>query len=351
MIAMALVPAAALAAQPPGYFTTDLIADGGTWFEDTGMWGVDVGEVQVWNDGANLYVRFVIDAELDTDNVVPTLMYETQLHVALTEPEIPQTKKGNPKIGRFDYKDMHDPGVQVFEYVIPLADLGAEPDTLVIAAHAVVAELGGLEGLVTLPDTVSLKIAYPGTGPTYFDAIISNGGDLDGTYDSWCVDVGHTIYPGTLYEDIEVWSSYEELPEYATIDKPENLDLVNYLVNNYAVGDASISGGNFTMCDIQRAIWTLIDNSITGCGGYSQARVDEIVDDALANGEGFEPGCDEKVVLVLVTPGNVQVTIQVITIGIEVPCEDISETAWGFGDTFTDSTWAMYFEYSVYVPE
>lgn len=43
MIAMALVPAAALAAQPPGYFTTDLIADGGTWFEDTGMWGVDQG--------------------------------------------------------------------------------------------------------------------------------------------------------------------------------------------------------------------------------------------------------------------------------------------------------------------
>ena len=64
------------------------------------------------------------------------------------------------------------------------------------------------------------------------------------------------------------------------------------------------------------------------------------------------PGCGDQVALVLVTPGSVQATIQVITIGVDVPCEDISETAWGgdyFGDPleFGGRTWAIYFLYEV----
>ena len=349
---VALMPPAALADMPVTC-TTDLIADGGTYYDDTGMWGVDVGEVQVWNDGENLHVTYVIDAQLDPDNVVPTLIYQTHLEVALSEAVIPQTNNGNPKIGLFTYNDEHDPGVQFYEYVIPLGDW-MPGDVLFIAAHAIVKELGGVEGLVTLPDTVSLRVVYPGTDygdPTYFDAFITNGGDLDGTYDSWCVDIGHYITPGATYNNVKVCSSYEDIPDYATIDKPENLDLVNYIINKYAAGDISSIWGAYTMCDIQRAIWTLIDNHITGCGEYDQNRVNEIVDDAVYYGEDFVPGCGEKVVVVLVEPPAlpaVQVTIQVITIGVEVPCEDLSETAWGFGATFTDSTWAMYFNCTVH---
>ncbi len=66
---------------------------------------------------------------------------ETHLQVATSLEGIPQTKKGNPIPGQFDYKMEHEPSAQVQEYTITvqLGDVGAEPgDTLYIAAHAVV---------------------------------------------------------------------------------------------------------------------------------------------------------------------------------------------------------------------
>ena len=109
-LAPALWPGDAAAHTCDDPFSTDLIA-GRT---------IDAGEVKVCNDDTTLTVTF--------DATFPWCLLETNLHVATSEPEIPQNKAGNPVPGHFAYSDEHD-CVEI--------DGGAIPgDTVVIAAHA-----------------------------------------------------------------------------------------------------------------------------------------------------------------------------------------------------------------------
>jgi len=107
-----------------GLSTIDLIAGQ----DDPG----DIGDVEIWNDENNLYVKYIIT---DTDWCIT----ETHVHVGNSLGDFPLTKKGNPKVGHFKYsKDDHN---CVFEYTeeIPLAELTWEEDNeVLIAAHAVV---------------------------------------------------------------------------------------------------------------------------------------------------------------------------------------------------------------------
>lgn len=68
-------------------------------------------------------------------------MTENHLHLAADCDDIPQTRSGNPKVGRFDYARAYDPAVQTDTYVIDQTDHGFEDDdVLCIAAHAAVVE-------------------------------------------------------------------------------------------------------------------------------------------------------------------------------------------------------------------
>jgi hypothetical protein len=99
---------------------TDLIADGGSVNSAT-----DIGDVTVWNMGDMINIKYETDGEW--------CITKTFLHVATSLDMIPQTKKGNPKPGHFDYKNIHD-CIQIFTTMIPLEyDLCTE---LVIAAQA-----------------------------------------------------------------------------------------------------------------------------------------------------------------------------------------------------------------------
>ena len=311
-----------------------------------------VGEVQVWNDEAltNLYVKFVIT---DPD----WCLEETHVAVATSEELIPQ-KNGNPIPGQFPYKEEHN-CVGEYEYEIPLPAGTLCEDLLVIATHAVVrlvepcdyeADLPGFED--ALPDQVTMKVQYPyGGGPAYFPVTTVTGGTiLDGTYLGWCVDIGNTIGNNTNYT-VDVYSSYESLPT-GIVDKPENLDQVNWIVNQGFVGQASVCGGNYTYGDVQRAIWTVVDDNLStsGLGSWAQCRVDEILAAAVADGEGFVPECGDVVAVIFAPVGANQVIIAQVIVGeVEVPCIPIycDETAWGGTEPFPGSNWATYFYYEV----
>lgn len=84
----------------------------------------DVGDVLVWNDADYLYVKFVTED--------PWYMMETHVHVATSPDGIPQTKKGNPIPGQFQYGSMHGPTL-IRLYKIPLEWSACTP--LYIAAH------------------------------------------------------------------------------------------------------------------------------------------------------------------------------------------------------------------------
>jgi hypothetical protein len=346
-VALAFCPLPVLAHTCDSPQVTELIANGGS-----PATAVDVGQVEVCNDGDYLYVKYIIDADLtpgDTsDDGVPTLITYTHLHVATDPEEIPQ-KKGNPIPGKFDYKTMHDPGVMDHTYQIPL---DWDPNTDVyVAAHAVVSKEGGLNGLETaLPDQVTMSVQYPYSGgPAYFPVTTISGGTLlDGTYEGWCIDTDNVIYQNTDYT-ANVYSSYEDLT--GLVEFPENMDLVNWIINQDFVGQSSPGCGEYyTYGDIQRAIWSLLEdnNSTSGLGPWSQCRVDEILAAALANGEGFVPGCNDLVAVVLAPVNTNQVIIaQVTLIDVMVPCYPIDETAWGEGDDFPGKNWAMYFTYTI----
>lgn len=100
---------------------------------------INVGNVNVCNDDTTLTVTY--------EAISPWCLQETHLHVATSESDIPQTQKGNPKPGEFDYGDVHDcVGTATFEILLEDINSGVAPgDDLVIAAHAIVLDAFGNE--------------------------------------------------------------------------------------------------------------------------------------------------------------------------------------------------------------
>lgn len=153
-------------------------------------------------------------------------------------------------------------------------------------------------------------------GQSYFQISVQDDGLLNGSYAGWCADWAQLIQDGTY--PAKFYSSYSsQLPE-GLVDKPQNLDSVNWLINQHVVGADSEAGGTFTSGDLQLAIWTLLDDVFDAgtVGPYSQARVDELVAMALLEGEGFEPNCKQHIGIIL-KPGSIEEDIQ--TTIIEVP--------------------------------
>jgi hypothetical protein len=371
--ALAVISANDFVTQGDFVKAADLIAGGGNL-----MSAMDVGDVLVdLNcDAGTLSVKYVIVDATPDDPFDNWYLTETHLQVADSLLGIPQAK-GNPVPGRFEYS-MHHDYVTEYIYTVDISDSPCD-GTLIVAAHAVVKDPCGLDGLeLALPATVTVVVDYYDAGePTYFDISLGDDGFLNGAYDAWCVDVGHYIYEGYVYTGTNVYSSYEELPPTITIDNPENFDRVNWIINHIAYGDTLTDQygipipGTVTMCDIQRAIWTLIDDQIADCGDYSQPRVNEIVRQANLYGDGYTPGCNDKLAIVLVPlhtdgvpddpPYNPpQVIIAQVIIGQgSVPCDMCrSETAWGAvpgmvvvekgkslpGYQFPGKDWATYFD-------
>jgi len=111
-------------------YSTELIAGGGNVNSE-----IDVGEVFIWQDEDNLYVKYVTEDGW--------YMTETHVHVAGDASDIPQTKNGNPQVGKFDYSMDHDPAVDEYMYTIPLDENWG--DTFYVAAHAVVQKVIGYD--------------------------------------------------------------------------------------------------------------------------------------------------------------------------------------------------------------
>lgn len=149
----------------------------------------------------------------------------------------------------------------------------------------------------------------------YFSISIQDSGLLQGTYDGWCADWGVEIEANTPY-NAKFYNSYSTLPE-GLVDRPENLDEVNWLLNKNFVGRSSSDGhGVYTSSDVQLAIWSLLDNyfETTTVGEFSQARVDELVAKATQYGSNFVPRCDQVIGIILEpsvpsTGNRVQTTI------------------------------------------
>jgi hypothetical protein len=89
--------------------------------------------VHLRKSGSILYVEYSTSSEWE--------IMETHFALGTSLDDIPQTKKGNPKIGRFPFQSEHPEGTDTHTYIINLDQCfpdGWTGKLLYFAAHAVV---------------------------------------------------------------------------------------------------------------------------------------------------------------------------------------------------------------------
>jgi hypothetical protein len=180
------------------------------------------------------------------------------------------------------------------------------------------------------PGQLKIKVTYPTAGgAAYFPTtVIDVNGDgiADITTQSWCIDLDHTITQNWYCADL--YSSFN-YPVDLDDTRWENLDMVNWILNQGYVGTVSPGGyGTYTYGDIQRAIWSLVEpggqQSTSGLGSWNGNRVAEIlaaassavpIDDVNVD---YEPPCDGVAGVIIkpvgCTAGEAQILIAQILV-------------------------------------
>jgi hypothetical protein len=157
---------------------------------------------------------------------------------------------------------------------------------------------------LNLPGQVLLTYLALGDDSTYSTTFYNcpDGYDVKKLipYTGWCVDLWHVIHTNQMY-NVRLYNSYDpDLPERL---RDEDWDMANYVVN-HKQGDYGA---------VQSAIWYFV-----GGGGYpSNHDAQAMVEDALANGEGFAPAVTDTLVVIVDVDEETQTT------AIEVPLLDI----------------------------
>jgi hypothetical protein len=160
--------------------------------------------------------------------------------------------------------------------------------------------------LWNLPEgPASLRInADPGTSTNYFDLKLWNVGsgyDIgDGVYTGWCADEYVYIYLNTNYA-ADVHSSFDpNLPSWASDD--EQWDYINYILNH--------KHPSASMNAIQQALWYFAD---AGYPTPTDPEAAAMVNNALANGPGFQPVTGQVGAIILA----IQPTVQLVFIEVD----------------------------------
>lgn len=304
-----------------------------------------------------------LDLNIVGDNLMATFTAESswkiqdiRLHIGDVWQDIPHTVI-RPLHENFDYQSGPLQKVSTYTFTIPLSeiDAGAGEELSVAARLDMINEDDvyiDLDAFAdALPSSVTMKVKYPyNGGPSLFITTTTGGTVLDGQYKGWCVDLDRVIYNNKTYT-AKVYSTFESAAN-GFVEKPQNYDIINWIINANYVGRSSMGHGNFTYGDVQRAIWHFIEDqqSTNGLGSWNQYRVDQIIFEATRKGEGFTPKCDDKVALLLVPVNTGGSTIAQITV-IEVLLTDIGmdcgshEIAWAGCDLeYPTEEWARYFK-------
>lgn len=322
MLILQLLASAQAGFTPDLPYTVKLLATRG------GLPGlVPIGEVRVWEASGYLYIQYAItnaDWRLKSTHVYVTS------RIRNFEPVGEYVEPFRLELERAHTGEM--------EYTYEIPSQWPSGTQFRVAAKAEVLAIQGytsdLEGLIkSLPRSVQVFAVQPSPdGQAYFHLTIMESGVFDGFHHGWCVDLDRSSHRQRWYT-YEVYTPFDDLPP-KIMEFPENLDLVNWVLNKDFVGKTARNGELFTFGDIQHCIWKLLEGRATNYtnGPWSIWRVEEILDAAEAEGEGFIPACGEKLLLVLVPMNpNRKIHWQSIGMVIPTPCIPVftTETAWG----------------------
>jgi hypothetical protein len=344
-----MLPMAANAHTEDDPFVVDLIA-GQT---------EDIGEVQVWNDDENLYVTFVV--------TTGECMIQTHLHVADSLDGIPQTNKGNPIPGQFDYADPHG-CVEEYTYTVPLTwDCDTE---LFIAAHAAMGTLeattivsGDGQTIVTqrrsggdvgfTPVDLPAALAWE-PGPNY-----PNDGPDDSGWEA------NSLWDQQLTTDLRptgadwIWESYRVLdPVYGTVLTFERSFDVGWPIGGNLLiacdnGYEVFLNGESLGTDNVYGVWRTSDlkQAFVDVSGWNAVGSYDLFADLLegtntltidAANEYFDTDDQGNP-----APGTASSNPGGLIFALDLEYYADGETAWGAGGEFPGRNWATYFNYTV----
>jgi len=132
----------------------------------------------------------------------------------------------------------------------------------------------------------------------------------DGSYTGWCVQPDVSLPSEGCPYDALMYNSYNENLSDKFTDT-EQWDKINYVINKVSKNRSS-----YSYKEVQYAIWVLAGYNYSVASKVPLKNVDDIVDDANENGQGFEPSSsDDIIAYILYINDKVQMTI------IEVPYE------------------------------
>jgi hypothetical protein len=279
----------------------------------------DIGAtVYVEHDTKNFYVTYTM----------PKGWWLSETHVAISLngiDEIPQTKKGNPIPGQFEYSQTHNPMVDEYTYTIPFPADFEWGDCVCFATHAVVKKV--VDGVVTqeqtgwggendfpgknwalyfcykplwykkavLPSSATVSISHSGgthdcDGVNYYwKAVVTAGGTGNmpnsGTgefYYGWCIDKGVTIGSGSMTFD--VYAYYDSAMPSDEWTNPWGK--INWILNNKDGYDGT---------EIQHVLWYLV-----GEWAYGSLTTDEkALADAANTHADFIPWAGDMMAVVI----------------------------------------------------
>ncbi|MFN6441497.1 MAG: SdrD B-like domain-containing protein [Nostoc sp. DedSLP01] len=175
--------------------------------------------------------------------------------------------------------------------------------------------------------------------PSYINVTITNGGQLNGVYDAWCVNSTVAISRGT-YNQASVYSTYGDIPAgilYAgsqTTNSPaaqylNQLKQINWLINNVTEASNLVNGKyrynnvDYTWGDVQLAIWKLLGETpvlnnvdYDSLEVYSQQKADTLVSFAVTNGTNFVPVAGQDFGVIVKSANLQPILMEVKTAGI-----------------------------------
>jgi hypothetical protein len=294
-----------------------------------------VGSVTVSVNGDTLQVVFFTEPGV----YIRFLRY----HIGFRSEDFPQ-EGGSPVVDNFFYDE-------TTKKILLSALTGTSGFTgnIYIAAFARIAygEVLAEEGEVSIERTHRLG------DPSYFLTTLSVS-DIEIDYYGYClqgdqlmdVDTTHTInLESSLSPDTSLLES--------VIDESQNIDLVNWVLNQQRSIWTRSDGEAATGADIQMAIWRLIESTGTPTGTYIQNKfdpnlVEQIVEEARLKGDGYRPVCGQKELIVLhkgavgelSDKGNYNTGLyadpnyQVSGIVKTITCSDDERDSWAKGTLF-----------------
>lgn len=286
-----------------------------------------VGEVTItYVPGGSLKISYnLFSPECNLTEIHVDLAKTQSIYTSSNTTGLKVNSQGNPSIGQFDFSMENEEGFSLpYEIEFTSSELvealgGSASGTILIGAHGVVC-CPGEEGTGTpvyCPD-LSAFAKYSSTGPVYTpngtppyafgDLLLYDNNSVQvGSYPTFCIDLDRDIQDGL--KDARFICTYgSELPaDIGCITEfPGNLDVFNYFINNFAIGDL-YNGDEIQADEFQAIIWKLLeDRPVPNNSNFSpnMTLVNALVAEILVAGEGFIPQCGDLVAIIVVDANN-----------------------------------------------